>query len=197
MSTYYLIRHGKKQLTPGDPPLSQEGLIEASLTAGFLNKKKISGIFSSPQRRAFQTASLIADRHKLAVKQDERLRERMNWGDVRDQKFSDFLKIWDQTNENRKFTPIHGRSSFQTGLDFQRFVEDIDTVNPDSEVAIVTHGGTIADFILNVFSINEIEAIQPNFLKQKSSFIKECSITIVTLTQGHFSLKKIATTDHL
>lgn len=171
MSTFYLIRHGKKQLTPGDPPLSDEGVVEASKTADFLSKKHIVQIFSSPLKRAFQTASLIADKNKLAVKMDDRLRERMNWGDVDNQSFTDFLKIWDQTNDDRAYIPNAGRSSRQTGLDLQNLIEEINTSDSDTEIVIVTHGGTITDFLLNVIPEKEIENVKPNFLKQRSSLI--------------------------
>lgn len=197
ISTFHLIRHGKKQLTPGDPPLSQEGVVEASKTADFLSKKHIVHIFSSPLKRAFQTASLIADKCKLSVQMDDRLRERMNWGDVDNQSLTDFLKIWDQTNDDRAYVPNSGRSSRQTGLDLQKFVEDISESDSNSEIAIVTHGGTIADFLLNVFHEKDIENVKPNFIAQKSSLIKECSITTVILSKKSFHLIDVATTDHL
>lgn len=197
MSTFYLIRHGKKQLTPGDPPLSDEGVVEASKTADFLSKKHIVQIFSSPLKRAFQTASLIADKNKLAVKMDDRLRERMNWGDVDNQSFTDFLKIWDQTNDDRAYIPNAGRSSRQTGLDLQNLIEEINTSDSDTEIVIVTHGGTITDFLLNVIPEKEIENVKPNFLKQKSSLIKECSITSVSLTKGRYFLSELASEAHL
>lgn len=49
---FYLIRHGKKEVTSGDVPLSPSGLRQAYATAQFLQERPIQQVYSSPLRRA-------------------------------------------------------------------------------------------------------------------------------------------------
>jgi len=68
----YLIRHGSTDANENNPPvlqgrsldnpLSANGIIQAEKTAKFLSKKSISKIYSSPMKRAVQTAEII-NRH--------------------------------------------------------------------------------------------------------------------------------------
>lgn len=73
----YLVRHGatannrakppRLQGRRTDPPLSEEGLAQARQTGRFLADSPLDAVFSSPLRRARQTAEAIAEAHGLAV----------------------------------------------------------------------------------------------------------------------------------
>ncbi len=72
----YLIRHAATQNNLSHPPLLQgqgtdvelsaEGLNQAAATAAQLEQLPISAVYSSPLRRAVQTAELIAKPHAIA-----------------------------------------------------------------------------------------------------------------------------------
>ena len=71
MITIYLIRHGKtswnkENLIQGtkDIPLSPEGRKEVTELAQKINLNKIDLILSSPQKRAKETAKIIANNKK-------------------------------------------------------------------------------------------------------------------------------------
>ena len=76
----YLIRHGEYEnphalfhgRLPGFP-LSPKGRKAAAALAKLLEKQPIVAVYSSPLKRAFVTAEIIAKAHSLAVKADDRL----------------------------------------------------------------------------------------------------------------------------
>ncbi len=85
MTNIYLVRHGstewnEKRIWQGvvDTELSTRGIEEVEKIAKFFKNKSIDAIFSSPMRRALQTADIIAskigyDSDKIIM--DNRLRE--------------------------------------------------------------------------------------------------------------------------
>lgn len=83
----WLIRHadayeGLESLEDGvlDPLLSPAGLEQAQRLAGRLAEVPLGAVWSSPLRRARQTAEPVARSHGLEVRQDPRLREvRTDW----------------------------------------------------------------------------------------------------------------------
>ena len=68
-----LIRHGLPEKvinqdgTPADPPLSAEGLKQAELVAAWLEHEQIDRLYSSPMRRAVQTAEPLAKLKDLEI----------------------------------------------------------------------------------------------------------------------------------
>jgi broad specificity phosphatase PhoE len=67
-TTLYLIRHAEPELsfTDIDPPLTRLGVRQAELTRDFLAVRPVDCCYSSPTRRAMQTASIIAAPYGLA-----------------------------------------------------------------------------------------------------------------------------------
>jgi broad specificity phosphatase PhoE len=75
----YLVQHAQKEPLPGDPGLTQLGHQQATSTGRWLRGQAVRALYSSPSRRARQTAEGIASVTGLAVRLDARLRERLNW----------------------------------------------------------------------------------------------------------------------
>lgn len=74
MTEIYLIRHGETELNASNTvrgrleiPLSEHGLKQADLLGAYLKNKKFDAIYSSPLKRAVQTAEAIARYQGLAV----------------------------------------------------------------------------------------------------------------------------------
>ncbi|MBN1589853.1 MAG: histidine phosphatase family protein [Pirellulales bacterium] len=73
----YLVRHGATDNNEQKPPvlqgqrldvgLSDAGRDEADRAAGCLASRRVDAVYSSPLRRAVETAQAIADRHDLPV----------------------------------------------------------------------------------------------------------------------------------
>ena len=80
--TVEIVQHAEKERLPGDPGLTELGLEQALATARWLGSgERPVAVWSSPMRRALETARPIADQFGVALRTDPRLRERMNWDD--------------------------------------------------------------------------------------------------------------------
>jgi broad specificity phosphatase PhoE len=91
MALAYLVQHGEKESLPGDPGLTPVGRQQASRTGRWLHGRRVHALYTSPMRRAWETADCIASVTGLAVQPDARLRERLNWDDS--QPYQDFLAL--------------------------------------------------------------------------------------------------------
>ena len=178
---FHFIRHGKRDHTIGDPSLTSEGRQEAELLARELASNGIARIFSSPLARTRETAEIIATILNLEVTEDSRLRERMNWGDIKGQSFDEFIAQWERCNRERDYRPSVGDSSIEAGRRIEAFVSDCYLQSSKDTVIGVTHGGILTDFLLNVFSSEELSRISPKFCNDPYSgeVMRECSVTTI------------------
>ncbi|HEX7996327.1 MAG TPA: histidine phosphatase family protein, partial [Streptosporangiaceae bacterium] len=79
MALVYLVQHAEKAAGPGDPGLTAVGREQASVAARLFAGRDVLRVYSSPLRRAAETAEVIAAGLGLNVALDARLRERVNW----------------------------------------------------------------------------------------------------------------------
>lgn len=197
MNTFYLIRHGQKVLKAGDPGLTELGQKQAEKTAIYLQTKNISKIISSPYKRTRETAEIINNILKLNIKFDDRLKERMNWGSVPNQTLKELLEEWEYSNLHREFEPKAGISSLKCGQNAYKVIEETAVSFPNSNIAVITHGGTICDLLRNVFSTEELRTYRKDFPEKLDSLIGECSITTLIKDSDKFYLEKIGAVGHL
>lgn len=200
MQTFYLIRHGQKQPTAGEPELTPLGHQQAEATGLYLKRFPIQKIFSSPSQRTVQTADHIAAHLHVDVELDALLRERANWGDDPQQSFPQFLDMWGRSTQDRDYVPHIGDSSVQAG---QRLEQIVDLIRKDEEplshVALISHGGVIGDFLRNIFGDQKLKSILKEFEHHHPGDyrIRECSITIIEFVERVPTLKTLASTEHL
>jgi broad specificity phosphatase PhoE len=113
MTLAFLVQHGEKEPLPGDPGLTGTGREQATCTGRWLCGLGMRALYSSPMRRARETAEGIASVTGLEVRADARLRERLNWdGSL---PFDAFLALWARTMQDRDWAPPGGESSRQAG----------------------------------------------------------------------------------
>lgn len=76
--TMFNVLFGQSRQDPGliDPPLTEEGRTQALAAAGRLAAEGVTRLVASPYTRSLETAHLIADRLRLPVTVDHRVRER-------------------------------------------------------------------------------------------------------------------------
>ena len=103
MTLVYLVQHGQKEHLPGDPGLTDLGRRQATHTGRWLSGLGVGYLWTSPMRRARETADCIASVTGLAVRPDARLRERLNWDGGTS--FDAFLAVWDRTTRDRDLVP--------------------------------------------------------------------------------------------
>lgn len=166
----YLVQHGEKEPLPGDPGLTRRGLEQARLAGRRLRGLGISALYSSPMRRARETAEGIASVTGLTVRCDARLRERLNWdGGL---PFDAFMDLWARTMRDRDWEPADGESSRQAGMRLQEFLSGLaDTPGP---VAAVTHGGVTVDLLRNLLGDDAVPLAQV-----MAAGIPPCAVTAV------------------
>ncbi len=190
----HFIRHGKRDRQQiGDPGLTAAGRAEAGLLAAKLAAESIAAVYSSPLARARETAEIIATALGLAVVEDARLRERMNWGDIADQSIDDFITQWERCSQERDYQPPVGDSSWAAGRRLEEFVANCYQQSSRDTVVAATHGGVLADFLRNVFAPVELDRVQPEFCQQPYSgaVIPECSVTTVSYDGERYRLEAI------
>ena len=146
MTLAYLVQHAEKEPLPGDPGLTGTGREQATCTGRWLCGLGMRALYSSPMRRARETAEGIASVTGLEVRADARLRERLNWdGSL---PFDAFLALWARTMQDRDWAPPNGESSRQAGARLREFLAGLAwTPGP---VAVVTHGGITVDLLRNL-----------------------------------------------
>jgi broad specificity phosphatase PhoE len=103
MTIIYLVQHGEKHQAPGDPGLTERGRMHAARTGQWMRHAELGAIYSSPLRRAMETAHFIATAANLPFQPDVGLRERMNWDGT--QPIEAFLAEWAQTERDRTSLP--------------------------------------------------------------------------------------------
>lgn len=200
MHTFYLIRHGQKYLSAGDPELTELGHQQAAATAEFMAQFPVQNIFASPSLRTQQTAAYFSQALKLPVQINALLRERANWGDDPNQNFEQFLDMWAKTTQDRNFIPKIGDSSVEAGERLEQIVELIrKDSGDDRHVILVSHGGVIGDFLRNIFGDEKLaEMLKVLEYRQPGDYkIKECSITQIEFDHQTPVLKKLASVEHL
>jgi len=184
VTTTYLVQHGDKERVPGDPGLTELGRGQAVVTAGWLQRMELRALYSSPLRRARETAEPIARATGLPVQLDSRLRERLNWDGT--QTFDAFLADWDRSTQDRDLVLGNGESSRSAGERLRAFLAALS--GESGQVAAVSHGGVTTDLLRTLLGD---DALPPHLIDQG---IPPCAITtlddlhvIAIASTGHFS----------
>lgn len=183
VTIFYLVQHAEKERQLGDPGLTVLGRQQAARTAERLRHVGIGTVFSSPLRRAHETAQFIAASCGLQIREDARLQERLNWGEG--EPIEDFLADWAATVRDRDFVPRSGDSSRRAGERILSCLADL-SVEP-GPVAVVTHGGVTVDLLRTLVGD---DALTPSLLHEG---VPSCAIT--TLDNG--TVVDIASQEHL
>ncbi len=148
----WLARHGTTEAPPGvaigwtDVELAAEGRRRAVTLAERLASGRLRHIYSSDLRRAFETASIVADRCALSVHATADLRE-LDFGAWEGRRLAD---LWTETPDEARTWEAdfrHLPSSF--GETFEslevrvgRFAHQLPTAS--GEVLVVAHRGPLA-----------------------------------------------------
>ena len=183
MTVVYLIQHGDKQPGSGDPGLTGLGRMQATRTGLWLDGLGIGALWTSPTRRARETAECIAAVTGLAIHADARLRERLNWdGSTSWEAFAD---LWARTLKDRDLVSGGGQSARQAGARLQAFLVGLRSL--PGPVAAVTHGGVTAELLRTLLGE---DALPPGML---AAGIPPCAIT----TMDDLNPVMIASVSHL
>jgi 2,3-bisphosphoglycerate-dependent phosphoglycerate mutase len=157
-----LIRHGlplhveRADGEPADPPLSEVGRAQAERMARWLEHERIDRLYSSPLRRAIETAEPLARLKCLEVEIDagvaEYDRHESTYVPMERLKEVDYER-WQQLMRG---DAIDGFDDFAGTVieSLARIVAD----NPGRRVAVTCHGG-----VINIWSAHAIGMAPPRF----------------------------------
>lgn len=195
VTIFLLVQHGEKIRAAGDPPLSPLGIAQARQTAAYLRGQRVTRLYSSPFRRATETAQVLADALALPICLDERLRERMNWGGGPEpQSLEAFLADWTRATAERDFRPPSGDSSRAAGARLIALLDELAVRHPCEWVALVTHGGVTLDAMRNLFPEEQLARLNLAVLTNGPD---GCAITRLVRRSDGYALDALASTAHL
>ena len=148
-----LVRHGESTMTRtytgrrSDPELSEQGKEQVSRLTRHLSSERIERIYSSPLKRALQTAEALRVLSPRQIILREDLSE-MDFGlwdglthDQISKKYPAEYAEW--INDPVGKTPIKGESIDQLSQRVLRAFHQITRDNPEDTVAVISHGGPI------------------------------------------------------
>lgn len=190
------IRHGETELNVADithnlgddTGLNDTGREQAEKAAEVCEAHGIKLLYSSPEKRARETAEIIGIRLNLAPIVSEKLAER-NLGEYLGKPWPEIQAILDKMDTHTRYTfvPPNGESRQQME---QRLQEMTDEITQQSQnTAVVTHGGTLR----GVMSILAGASFESSLTYQ----FHNASVTIFEYENGNFTERIVDDTSHL
>lgn len=187
----------KKKLPKIILGLTTTGVTQAEKTAQYLAQFPITKIIASPYLRTQQTAERIAKHLNLPIATDDRLRERMDFQEFVGDR-AEFFTEWSKATHDRSYVPVSGRSSEETASQVIALLDELEfEVERHSHIALVTHGGTIADFLRSIFDEKIFLPLRYTFAEGEDYRIDECSVTRITKVGPGFASHDLHYTAHL
>jgi broad specificity phosphatase PhoE len=190
-----IVQHGDKERLPGDPGLTELGLTQALATARWLGRGDTPvGIWSSPKRRARETATPIGEELGVLPTTDARLRERMNWADSRAESIDDFMEDWRTSAADRAYVPRSGDSSFEAASRLLEALDDLAAAHPSGTAIVVAHGGVTTDVLRTLLGDDALRTKAPALIDDG---VPSCAITTLQASNEGWAVASIAVVDHL
>jgi len=152
-----LIRHGlpvrieNEDGARADPPLSDEGREQAEKVARWLSGEILHAVYSSPMRRAMETAQPLAATLGVDVRLESGVVELDH--DSNTYIPLEDLKSSDPERWRAQVTDYFGADLERFGTKVERSIEGIIAAHPGQNVAIVCHGGVINAWACRVLGL--------------------------------------------
>lgn len=197
----YITRHGqtlwnveKRMQGWNDSPLTKLGIKQAQCLQQRLDDIQIDVIYSSPIKRAYNTAKIVRGTKSIPIITDNRLKE-LNMGkwegmlqkDIEDKYKEQLYNFW---NEPSKYVPIGGETFQQVKDRGQDFINYLIKKYNDKNILIVTHTMAIKG-IMNYIEKSSIKRFWG------PPFIEPTSLTIVNIEDNKFHILQNADASHL
>ena len=173
---------------PADPDLSQAGHAQARLLAEYLASETIDAIYTSPMKRAVQTADPLASAKGLAYTEIDGVAE---W----DRHSNEYVPVEElkATNDPRwQEMMAGGWNSDEDQAEFNGRVheslEEIIGKHRGHTVVVSCHGGVINSYLARVLGLASSQFFYPNYTSIHR---------IAASSSGHRSILSINETPHL
>ena len=189
MTEILLARHGETDWNRenrfqghADPPLNEVGRAQSAELAATLAHEPIAAVYSSPLRRALETAETVAARHELAPITVEALREVDvgSWeGLTRAQvetRFPEQFRRWLDYGPGWE----DGETHEQMGERVLAALRELAHLHPDERILVVTHGGPIRA------ALARAEGIPHNEARRTGPALGNCFVAGLAVVDGDF-----------
>jgi broad specificity phosphatase PhoE len=199
----YLIRHGATEANLSSPPVLQGrrhnlsltdfGVRQAEITRDFLAIRPIDACYSSPLRRAMQTACIIASPHGLRPKPIEALTEcdvghweGLAWEDIRKRDAEAYARFMKNPAKHgypggESFADVSRRVSAALELLFRRHL--------GGAILVVGH------HVVNRTYLAEVMGLPPEEARRVK--LENCGISIVIRDAEHTAVATLNASFHL
>lgn len=199
-TTILLVRHGQTESNVAgyymgrlDEDINRTGYAQARALAARLAHQPIDAIYTSPLRRTYSTASVLAEPHKLELKVLDDLIEihQGDWEGVHVDKISQgWPEQWRHTRTDpTDFTMPNGESFKEVTERAVRAFNKIVADNPDKQVALVAHEIVIK--VIIVHALGTTNSIYRHF------DLTNASLSVIRVTGGKSHLVVLNDTTHL
>jgi len=190
-----IVQHGDKERLPGDPGLTALGREQATLVAERLRPIDAPiGVWTSPMRRARETAKPIVQALGVPLATDARLRERMNWSGPDAETIEAFLEDWRAATTDRSHEPRSGDSSHAAAARFLAVLDELATAHDEGTAIVVAHGGVTTDALRDLLGDEELRSRHPTVVEDG---VPSGALTTLTAIEGGWQVDAIAVTSHL
>lgn len=173
---------------PADPELSVEGVEQARHFADYMALEHIDRIYTSPMRRAVQTAQPLAERKSLSPIVVPGVAE---W----DQHSNEYIPVEElkATNDPRWLEmSAGGWTSEEIPEEFHdRVIDSLESIirdNKGGRVVVTCHGGVINEYLSHVLELGRNQFFYPNYTSIHR---------IAASSGGHRSILSVNETGHL
>ncbi len=193
MLRLYVTRHGEtiwntqKRLQGWkDSDLTENGINNAILLGNRIKNIEFTSIYSSPSKRAKETAILLKGEREQLIIEDENLRE-INLGDwegqtqddIKEKHPNEFHAFW---NKPHLYTTNSGESFYQLDERVKNFLNRIKLEHQQGNILIVTHTVFIKTLLAYCKKLSIEELWGP-------PYIHDTSLSIIELIDGEFNIK--------
>lgn len=197
----YFVRHGetiwnveKRFQGSSDSPLTEKGVLQAKLLSDYLKNENFDAFYSSPAKRAMDTANMIIHNRKQNLNIINNFSE-ISIGDMEGVESHIFKKKYPELFHNFFFDPQNYDPKLINGESFQELenrvkigLNNLISQHKENEkVLLVSHGGTLRT-LFNLINPKKDKELQ---------IIANTSVSIVEYKEKSFELISFSDTSHL
>ena len=161
-------------------PLTERGVEQAQALGARLAMMQVSAVYSSPIRRAHDTAIAVAAQAGLEVRPEPRVQEYdfgdqlsgLTWQEIREQKPEIVAALVRNDSEFPRYPGEEGRGAFRDRV-CTAMAEIAERHRGDESVAVVTHAGPIVVYVM--------ETIGRGYSRPVPFTIENTSVTTIEL----------------
>lgn len=164
-------------------PLTERGARQAQLLAERLLASQVSAIYSSPIRRAHDTAAAVGAKVGLDVILEPRVQEYdfgeqlsgLTWQEIRSKKPEILAALSSDATEFPRYPGEEGRSNFRDRV-CEAISEIVERHRADKTVAVITHAGPIVVYVM--------ETLSRGYARPVPFIVENTSITTIDVSGG-------------